>query len=157
MGGASRAPIGGLGQVPGTAAYGWGGAQSGMQGYAPTYGGGYLGNVGDSRTFSALSPSSQAYMQAGSPGSYASWLQGGGAGGGGGGGGGGMPRGLSLEEMLAMMFQQQQQKRPDYSALFMSPQIQLEGPATMTPQAQPGSSGRPRFTNTPQYDFGGYI
>jgi hypothetical protein len=153
MGQASRAPIGGLGGVPGTAMYGLGGGMGG----AATYGGGYLGNVGDSRTFSALSPRSQAYMQAGSPGSYASWLQGGGgAPQGGDGGFGSAP--MSIQDALAMMFSPQPQSRPDYSQLFQSPSVQLEGPMMASQQPQAAATGQPTLTNRPQfYDTGGYF
>ena len=159
MGQASSAPIGGLGQVPGTSMYSLGGVMGG----SPTYGGGYIGSVGDSRTFSALSPRSQAYMQQGSPGSYASWLQGG-AGGGGGAPGGGASQGSggavgtpsSLQNILAMLFAQHQpQQRPDYSQLFMGSGVNLESPMTMVSQAPQQLGGNYNtFSNRPAYSFG---
>jgi hypothetical protein len=144
MGSAMNAPIGGLGMVPGTAMYSRGGGLGG----SPTYGGGYIGNVGDSRTFSALSPLSQEYMRAGSPGNnYARWLQGG--------GGGAVPGvapgvagGDALQQMLAMMFAQQQ-RRADYSQLFTGT---LESPGMSAPtQPTPAFSNRPSFGNINPY------
>lgn len=141
FGSAMNAPIGGLGGVPGTSAYaGWGGGAAGL----PTYGGGYIGSVGDSRTFSALNPRSQAYMQAGSPDSYATWLQ----------RGGGMQGGGQqdqLQQLLSTLFQQQQQqpRRPDYSQLFANSQVNLEGPMmSAPPQLQ---SGYNTFSNKPSF------
>lgn len=155
VGSAMDSPIGGLGSVAGTASSAWGGAQSGMQGYGPTNAGGYLGSVGDSRSFSALSPRSTAYMKAGSPGRYGDWVAAGGGAGGGGGGGGQQ----DLMQMLARMFQQQQQQSPDYSQLFMSP-VQLDSPITIesSPQTLAMDTTKPTLANTPRfYSTGGYF
>jgi hypothetical protein len=143
MGSAMSAPIGGLGNVGGTASSGWGGAT------APTYGGGYLGNVGDSRTFAGLSPRSQAYMQAGSPGGYASWLQQQRQGGGG--APGAAPPEMTMEDMLASMFVQQQRQRPDYSQLFAPSPMTLEGPSMMAGPTEQPFRNKPSFGNINPY------
>jgi hypothetical protein len=89
-------------------------------------------------------------MEAGSPGSYASWLQGGG-----GAGGGGQPPQDQLQQLLSMLFgqQQQQPRLPDYSQMFANSQVNLEGPPMMTqpPQEQPAFSNRPSFGNINPY------
>jgi hypothetical protein len=142
MGRASSAPIGGLGQVAGTASSGWGGAT------APTYGGGYTGRVGDSRTFAGLSPQSQAYMQAGSPGSYYNYLHGGA----GTGGGEGPQNMATWQDMLGAMFMPQQSQQPrDYSRLFANSQVNLESPTMMARPTEQPFANKPSFSNINPY------
>jgi hypothetical protein len=100
--------------------------------------GGYLGTVGDSRTFSALSPRAQSYMQAGSPGNYGAFVDAANQRGmgmtsnSGFGNQGGMP------DWVQRLFEMLQQQRTDYSKMFETKQSQE--PIVMTfnnPQPNP--------------------
>jgi hypothetical protein len=93
-------------------------------------------------------------MKAGSPGSYAGWLQGGE--GAGGGGGGGMPGGgQSLDYLISLMFgPRQQQQRPDYSQLFANANMNLEVPTAPRPAQPQLGANYNTFANRPGYGFG---